>query len=101
MDILRVYERLRGFGSCQGLLIIEEMNENPEKSSSSLAIATEKRTHRPGGCVGIFFQLFDWNRRFAKKKLFSMKLLPPGHSLIPPDKLTFLLCYSLYLFLST
>lgn len=101
MDILRVYERLRGCGSCQGLLIMEEMNENPEKSSSSLAIATEKRTHRPGGCVGIFFQLFDWNRRFAKKKLFSMKLLPPGHSLIPLDKLTFIFCVTLYLFLST
>ncbi|KAG6659817.1 uncharacterized protein LOC122302823 [Carya illinoinensis] len=53
------------------------MNENPGKASSCLAITTEKRTHRPGGCVGIFFQLFDWNRRFAKKKLFSRKLLPP------------------------
>ncbi|XP_042975666.1 uncharacterized protein LOC122307101 [Carya illinoinensis] len=53
------------------------MNENTGNTSSSLAVTTEKRTHRPGGCVGIFFQLFDWNRRFAKKKLFSMKLLPP------------------------
>ncbi|KAE9449469.1 hypothetical protein C3L33_18639, partial [Rhododendron williamsianum] len=41
---------------------------------------TEKRPQRPGGCVGIFFQLFDWNRRFAKKKLFSKKLLTPGRS---------------------
>ncbi|XP_041007598.1 uncharacterized protein LOC121252166 [Juglans microcarpa x Juglans regia] len=53
------------------------MNENTGDASSSLAITTEKRTHRPGGCVGIFLQLFDWNRRFAKKKLFSKKLLPP------------------------
>ncbi|XP_010916425.1 uncharacterized protein [Elaeis guineensis] len=45
----------------------------------SLAI-TEKRQpqhQRPGGCVGIFFQLLDWNRRLAKKKLFSKRLLPP------------------------
>ncbi|XP_058186569.1 uncharacterized protein LOC131303631 [Rhododendron vialii] len=58
------------------------MNENPSKtasSSSSLAM-TEKRPQRPGGCVGIFFQLFDWNRRFAKKKLFSKKLLIQGRS---------------------
>lgn len=47
--------------------------------SSSMAIVQDKRpAHRPGGCVGIFFQLFDWNRRFAKKKLFPKKLLPPG-----------------------
>lgn len=52
------------------------MNENTGKTSSSLVV-TEKSTHRSGGCVGIFFQLFDWNRRFAKKKLFSKKLLPP------------------------
>ncbi|KAK3036567.1 hypothetical protein RJ639_031008 [Escallonia herrerae] len=45
-----------------------------DATESSLAI-TEKRPHKPGGCVGIFFQLFDWNRRFAKKKLFSKKLL--------------------------
>lgn len=47
-----------------------------DTTASSLAII-EKRPHRPG-CVGIFFQLFDWNRRFAKKKLFSKKLLPPA-----------------------
>lgn len=61
----------------QGLLVVAEMNENTGKDSSCLAITTEKRAHRPGGCVGIFFQLFDWNRKFAKKKLFSRKLLPP------------------------
>ncbi|XP_050269758.1 uncharacterized protein LOC126713875 [Quercus robur] len=55
------------------------MDENTGQTLSSLAI-TEKRTHRPGGCVGIFFQLFDWNRRFAKKKLFSKKLLPPARA---------------------
>ncbi|XP_015582178.2 uncharacterized protein LOC8269347 [Ricinus communis] len=53
------------------------MNEAAGKTGSCLAIA-EKRPHRPGGCVGIFFQLFDWNRRLAKKKLFSRKLLPPA-----------------------
>ncbi|KAM0957307.1 hypothetical protein ACFX2A_025977 [Malus domestica] len=53
------------------------MNDSTGTTASSLAIA-EKKTHRPGGCVGIFFQLFDWNRRFAKKKLFSKKLLPPS-----------------------
>lgn len=59
------------------LLLVGKMNDTTGKTASGLAI-TEKRPHRPGGCVGIFFQLFDWNRRFAKKKLFSRKLLPPG-----------------------
>ncbi|KAJ9147343.1 hypothetical protein P3X46_029517 [Hevea brasiliensis] len=53
------------------------MNESTGQTTSCLAI-TEKRPHRPGGCVGIFFQLLDWNRRFAKRKLFSRKLLPPA-----------------------
>ncbi|GLU01602.1 hypothetical protein SLE2022_189040 [Rubroshorea leprosula] len=52
------------------------MNETAGKTASCLAV-TEKKAHRPGGCVGIFFKLFDWNRRFAKKKIFSRKLLPP------------------------
>ncbi|KAG8373738.1 hypothetical protein BUALT_Bualt11G0056200 [Buddleja alternifolia] len=52
------------------------MSDIVEKTASSLAIV-ETKPQRPGGCVGIFFQLFDWNRRFAKKKLFSKKLLPP------------------------
>ncbi|XP_059670594.1 uncharacterized protein LOC132316098 [Cornus florida] len=55
------------------------MNDTTGKTASCLAI-TEKKPHRPGGCVGIFFQLFDWNRRFAKKKLFSKKLLPPARA---------------------
>lgn len=45
--------------------------------SESVAIV-EKKPHKPGGCAGIFFQLFNWNRRFAKKKIFSKKLLPPA-----------------------
>ncbi|PHT56682.1 Plastidic glucose transporter 4 [Capsicum baccatum] len=53
-----------------------EMNDSLAITASSLAI-TEKKPQRPGGCVGIFFQLFDWNRRFAKKKLFPKKLLSP------------------------
>uniref|UniRef100_A0A2P2JPC0 Uncharacterized protein n=1 Tax=Rhizophora mucronata TaxID=61149 RepID=A0A2P2JPC0_RHIMU len=52
------------------------MNETTRTSATSLAI-TEKRAHRPGGCAGIFFQLFEWNRRFAKKLFSSKKLLPP------------------------
>ncbi|KAF6134963.1 hypothetical protein GIB67_037490 [Kingdonia uniflora] len=50
-------------------------------ATSSLAIVEAKKPQtRPGGCVGIFFQLFDWNRRLAKKKLFSKKLLPPARA---------------------
>ncbi|KAJ4825596.1 hypothetical protein Tsubulata_022664 [Turnera subulata] len=55
------------------------MNEATGVAASGLAI-TEKKAQRPGGCVGIFFQLFDWNRRFAKKKLFSKRLLPPART---------------------
>ncbi|KAI4346892.1 hypothetical protein L6164_007755 [Bauhinia variegata] len=58
---------------------VAEMNDPTEKTSSCLPI-TEKKTQRPGGCIGIFFQLFDWNRRLAKKKLFSKKLLPPARA---------------------
>lgn len=49
-------------------------------AGGSILAITEKKAQRAsgGGCVGIFFQLFDWNRRFAKKKLFSNKLLPLG-----------------------
>lgn len=35
-----------------------EMNDTER---TCLAI-TKKKAQRPGGCVGIFFQLFDWNR---------------------------------------
>ncbi|XP_047259359.1 uncharacterized protein LOC124891804 [Capsicum annuum] len=37
----------------------------------------ERQPKRPCGCVGIFYQLFDRNRRFAKK-LFPKKLLSPA-----------------------
>ena len=56
--------------------VLEEMKDGA--SASSLAI-TEKRPaqQKPGGgCIGVFFQLFNW-----KKKLFSKKLLPPGDTL--------------------
>ncbi|KAF5203595.1 Dnaa initiator-associating protein [Thalictrum thalictroides] len=56
------------------------MNDISEKSSSSNLAIVEKKPQRPGGCVGIFFQLFDWNKRLAKKKLFSKKLLPPARA---------------------
>lgn len=52
----------------------------------------QQQQRRVGGCVGIFFQLLDWNRRLAKKKLFSRKLLPPGKAWI-------FLGFSLFLFL--
>ncbi|CAA2955547.1 Hypothetical predicted protein [Olea europaea subsp. europaea] len=52
------------------------MNDRLKKTASSLAIV-EKKPQKLGGCVGIFFQLFDWNGRFAKKKLFSKILLQP------------------------
>ncbi|EOA33642.1 hypothetical protein CARUB_v10019806mg [Capsella rubella] len=48
------------------------------QETAPCAAITEKRPNRLGGCVGVFFQLFDWNRRFAKKKLFSRKSLLPG-----------------------
>jgi len=49
-----------------------------DSTGKNLAI-TEKKVHqKPGGCVGIFFQLIDWKRKLSKKKLFSKKLLPPG-----------------------
>ncbi|CAO2814238.1 unnamed protein product [Amaranthus hypochondriacus] len=53
------------------------MSESARKSSSLAIIEKKPHIQRPGGCVGIFFQLFDWNRRFAKKKFFPKKLLPP------------------------
>ncbi|XP_010528487.1 PREDICTED: uncharacterized protein LOC104805573 [Tarenaya hassleriana] len=54
-----------------------EVMETVDRTAPSAAI-TEKRANRLGGCVVIFFQLFDWNRRFAKRKLFSRKSLLPG-----------------------
>ncbi|KAH1156724.1 hypothetical protein GYH30_051499 [Glycine max] len=52
------------------------MNDSTVKN---LAITEKKvQQHKPGGCVGIFFQLIDWKRKLSKKKLFSKKLLPPA-----------------------
>nr|XP_018680185.1 PREDICTED: uncharacterized protein LOC103989547 [Musa acuminata subsp. malaccensis]XP_018680187.1 PREDICTED: uncharacterized protein LOC103989547 [Musa acuminata subsp. malaccensis] len=43
-------------------------------SASNLAVVERKETRRkPGGCIGVFFQLFDWK----KKKQFPKKLFPP------------------------
>ncbi|WOL11714.1 hypothetical protein Cni_G20478 [Canna indica] len=48
------------------------MRGESSSSSSGLAIVERKEPQRrPGGCAGVFFQLFDW-----KKKHFSKKLLP-------------------------
>ncbi|XP_071694054.1 uncharacterized protein [Rutidosis leptorrhynchoides] len=56
------------------------MSETASVTTSSLAITENRPARKSGGCVGIFFQLFDWNRRFAKKKLFSKRLLPPDRA---------------------
>lgn len=45
-------------------------------NDSSARGMNERQPQRPCGCVGIFFQLFDQNRRFDKK-LFPKKLLSP------------------------
>ncbi|PHT31103.1 hypothetical protein CQW23_27440 [Capsicum baccatum] len=45
-------------------------------NDSSAREMNERQPQRPCGCLGIFFQLFDQNHRFAKK-LFSKKLLSP------------------------
>ncbi|XAR71368.1 hypothetical protein NMG60_11028594 [Bertholletia excelsa] len=52
------------------------MNDDEGKTASSALAVTEKRPHRPGGCVGALYHILDWNRRFVKKKLFFKKLLP-------------------------
>ncbi|XP_047260104.1 uncharacterized protein LOC124892982 isoform X2 [Capsicum annuum] len=56
------------------------MNDSSAREmNDSLAAITERQPQRPCGFVGIFFQLFDRNRRFAKKlflkKLFSLAFL--------------------------
>lgn len=53
------------------------MNDSAVKN---LAITEKKVQQKPGGCVGIFFQLIDWKRKLSKKKLFSKKLLPPARA---------------------
>lgn len=52
------------------------MNDTPGKMLSSLAGGGDRQHPKLGGCVGVFFQLFDWNRRLTGKKLFSNRLLP-------------------------
>ncbi|GAB2299999.1 hypothetical protein Dimus_034043 [Dionaea muscipula] len=56
-------------------------------AASCLAVTgAAKKVQRPGGCAGIFFQLFDWNRKFAKEKLFPKKLLPFARTKQAPRK---------------
>lgn len=67
------------------MFVLEKMSEPASKPVTSLAIT--ERPERSGNCVGIFFQLFDWKRRLAKKKLFSKKLFPPrGDEKLPAAK---------------
>ncbi|XP_014498021.1 uncharacterized protein LOC106759383 [Vigna radiata var. radiata] len=51
-----------------------------DSAAKNLAITERKVQQKPGGCVGIFFQLIDWKRKLSKKKLFSKKLLPPARA---------------------
>ncbi|CAK8542628.1 unnamed protein product [Lathyrus sativus] len=48
--------------------------------SSVKNLAITDKVQKPGGCVGIFFQLIDWKKRLVKKKLFSKKLLTPARA---------------------
>ncbi|KAH7285210.1 hypothetical protein KP509_33G017800 [Ceratopteris richardii] len=52
------------------------MSDPPGKLLSSLNPCSEKRTSKLGGCAGVFFQLFDWNRRLNGKRFLSRKRLP-------------------------
>ncbi|CAJ1843782.1 unnamed protein product [Sphenostylis stenocarpa] len=65
------------FGLSVVLGRLAEMNDSTVKN---LAITEKKLPQKPGGCVGIFFQLIDWKRKLSKKKLFSKKLLPPARA---------------------
>lgn len=56
--------------------VLESVAKMSDSSVKNLAI-TDK-VQKPGGCVGIFFQLIDWKKKLVKKKLFSKKLLTPG-----------------------
>lgn len=58
------------------LCLCVTMNDTPGKMLSSLAGGGDKQHPKLGGCVGVFFHLFDWNRRLTGKKLFSNRLLP-------------------------
>ncbi|KAH9306130.1 hypothetical protein KI387_010534 [Taxus chinensis] len=51
------------------------MNDTPGKTLSSLT-GGDKQHPKLGRCVGVFFQMFDWNKKFTGKKLFSNRLLP-------------------------
>ncbi|KAI5077602.1 hypothetical protein GOP47_0007426 [Adiantum capillus-veneris] len=52
------------------------MSDPPGKVLSNLTPGSEKRNSKLGGCAGVFFQLFDWNRRLNGKRLLPQKLLP-------------------------
>ncbi|KAK4795105.1 hypothetical protein SAY86_013099 [Trapa natans] len=53
------------------------VGDKAAKTVPSLAVVEKRQLPMPmRGCAGIFFQLFDWHRRFAKKNIFSKKLLP-------------------------
>ncbi|CAN1354123.1 hypothetical protein LINPERPRIM_LOCUS43333 [Linum perenne] len=62
------------------------MMDDTTSSVSCLAVVDNRPPKRPGGCVGIFFHLFHWNRRFAKRNLFSNKLLPPASNKFAADE---------------
>lgn len=61
-----------------------------EMKGKTSALAAVRRS---GGCVGVLFQLFNWNRRLAKKK----ELLSPGIP-IPSCSLSVFVCVCFYCF---
>ena len=58
---------------------MEEEQISVDGWSENLAIVAEKRSaQKAGGCVGVLVQFYEWNRRLAKRKFFSRKLLASG-----------------------
>ncbi|MCO5596717.1 hypothetical protein L7F22_050785 [Adiantum nelumboides] len=56
------------------------MSDPPGKEFSSHTPGSEKRNSKLGAYAGVFFQLFDWNRRLKGKRLLHQKLLPAERS---------------------
>ncbi|MCO5564223.1 hypothetical protein L7F22_017881 [Adiantum nelumboides] len=52
------------------------MSDPPGKEFSSHTPGSKKRNSKLGAYAGVFFQLFDWDRRLNEKRLLHQKLLP-------------------------
>ncbi|KEH28654.1 hypothetical protein MTR_4g008820 [Medicago truncatula] len=67
--------------SVRTMLNSKNNSQNKKSDKKNLRnLAVTDKVQKPGGCVGIFFQLIDWKKRLVKKKLFSKKLLTPGRA---------------------